>query len=80
LLATPALAQQCDEEIMSCALQTRTMAVQVCLNGAQVAYRFGPKGRLPELELVAPTQSVAYRPWPGFGRNIVETVTFENNA
>lgn len=65
---------------MSCTLQTGTMAVQVCLNGAQVTYRFGSIGRLPELELVAPKQSVAYHPWSGFGRNIVETVTFENNA
>lgn len=65
---------------MSCTLRAGTKSIQVCLNGAQTVYRFGPRGSGPELELTTPTHSVAYHPWPGIGRNIVETVTFENNT
>jgi hypothetical protein len=63
---------------MSCTMNAGAKSVEVCLNNSQTVYRFGPAGGAPELELSVPTRSVDYRPWPGVGLSIFETVTFFN--
>jgi hypothetical protein len=78
LFAGPAAAQSCEQQIMSCTLRGGTKTLQVCLNGPDAVYRYGPTGGAPELELTAPVATVEYVPWPGMGRDIWETVTFAN--
>lgn len=73
-------APSCGEQVMSCTLRDGTKNLQVCLNGSDAVYRYGPPSGALELEITTPVRTVDYLPWPGIGRDIWETVTFANGA
>lgn len=60
-----------------CTFQNGTKEVTVCHDDRTALYRFGAKGRAPELTIEQDVARLAYTPWPGIGRTIWEEVTFE---
>lgn len=55
-------------------------AVDLCLQGDVVLYRFGPAGGSAELLLGRAVPDVQMRPWNGIGRHLWEEVTLFNGA
>lgn len=78
LCTTPAIAS-CDLTFMSCTFEGGAKTVEICLNGSDVTYAFGPTGGAADLALSVPVAEVDYFPWPGVGSSIWETVTFYND-
>lgn len=66
--------------VLSCTTQEGRKALDVCIEGADVTYAYGPKGGTPELELAVPVAEIAHVPWNGIGRSIWETTTFDNRG
>ena len=66
------------DTFLSCTFSQGRKAVDVCVDGDNLTYRFGPVGKAPDLALSVPVVDADYTPWPGIGRAIWETVTFQN--
>lgn len=77
LLATPASAACRGEEAFSCRIGKKTL--DICHWKGALIYRYGPEGQ-PELAIAEPLETVAYTPWPGFGRAIWDKVAFQNDG
>ena len=73
-------AAACETVFIGCTFDTGVKAVTVCVTDDEATYEFGPTGDVPDLTLAEPVSTVAYTPWPGVGRAIWETVTFQNGA
>ncbi len=65
--------------VLTCTIDQGAKQLEVCLDGEEVIYRFGPPDA-PALTLSAPISEVAHQPWPGIGRAIWESTTFQNGA
>ncbi len=77
LAAPPAFA--CDgDPILSCTARNGTMAIEVCVSGDAFTYAYGPAGRAPDLTLREPLANGTLYPWQGFGRDIAESISFQN--
>lgn len=68
-----------EQTFMSCAIDGRSEVLRVCFTETDVFYRFGAPNEVPDLALVSKVADVEYRPWPGVGRSIWETVRFQND-
>jgi hypothetical protein len=79
LLLVPAMAQACDTEILSCTFDDGAKAVEVCVQGDQLTYDFGPLPKA-ELSLSVPLDEGTFNPWPGVGSAIWESVDFSNEG
>lgn len=66
------------DTFLSCTFSQGRKAVDVCVEGDNMTYRFGSVGKAPDLALSVPVVDADYTPWPGVGRAIWETVTFQN--
>ena len=66
------------DTFLSCTFSNGGKAVDVCVEGDNMTYRFGPVGKAPDLALSVPVVDADYTPWPGIGRAIWETVTFQS--
>ncbi|HHI69790.1 MAG TPA: hypothetical protein ENJ91_02210 [Rhodobacteraceae bacterium] len=66
------------DTFLSCTFSNGQKAVDVCVDGDMLTYRFGHIGKAPDLDLSVPVVDAEYIPWPGIGRAIWETVTFHN--
>lgn len=74
LVPLPALA--CPEEtVLSCQIGRKVL--ELCSDGIDLTYRFGPRGA-PELQLSAALADGPVEPWPGFGSTIWEVTRFAN--
>lgn len=81
LLLMPAVAQaQCQTEVFACSFNGGAKAVQVCVSGADLTYRFGASPAAPELALAQPLDDGTFQPWPGVGSAIWESVAFRNGG
>ncbi len=67
-----------EDTFLSCTFSNGKKAVDVCVDGDMLTYRFGRIGKAPDLALSVPVVDADYTPWPGIGRAIWETVTFQN--
>lgn len=78
--AGPAASLACPAEntILACDL-SGGRALEVCLSGMEVSYRFGPPDK-PELHLTTSLIRADYTPWPGVGRAIFESLVFDNQG
>ncbi len=65
---------------MACTLRGGTKHLQICLNGPNAVYKYGPATGAPELEIITAVSTLDYLPWPGIGRDIWESVTFANGS
>ena len=63
---------------LSCTFSNGRKAVDVCVEGDNLTYRFGRVGKAPDLELSVPVIDADYTPWPGIGNSIIEIVAFQN--
>jgi len=77
LAASPAQATCQGDQAFSCRIGAKTL--DVCYWKGMLTYRFGREGK-PELVLNEPLETVAYTPWPGFGRAIWDMVAFRNQG
>jgi hypothetical protein len=77
LLPLPAHAACNGTTLVSCPIGG-TDQLEVCLNGDDLTYAYGPRGGAPELTLIEPLANGTYTPWNGFGRSIYESITFTN--
>jgi hypothetical protein len=77
LFPLPAYAACDGTTLVSCTIKG-TNQLQVCLNGDDLTYAYGPIGRAPDLMLTEPLANGTYTPWNGFGRSIWESITFTN--
>ena len=68
------------EPLFHCTFQGGKKAVDICLQGDVVLYRFGPVSGTAELLLARSVIGVDMTPWSGVGRAIWEEVTFHNNV
>ena len=66
------------DTFLSCSFSQGRKAVEVCVDGDMLTYRFGRIGKTPDLALSVSVIDAEYTPWPGIGRSIWETVTFQN--
>ncbi len=81
ITSAPMAFAQCatpQDTFLSCTFSQGRKAVDVCVEGDSMTYRFGRVGKAPDLALSVPVVDVDYLPWPGIGRAIWETVTFQN--
>ena len=77
LLPLPAFADCSDgTEVFTC--QIGAKALEICRQGDDLIYAFGPKGA-PELTITEPLTTVNFTPWPGVSNNIWENVVFVND-
>lgn len=67
-------------EVFDCTLSGGKKLLRLCSTEEAAIYRFGVPGKEPELELFEPITSFDYRPWPGIGRYLSESVTFMNDS
>ena len=65
-----------EQTFMSCQIENSSDILRVCFDETDIHYRFGPRGKTPELALSDSIAMVDYLPWPGLGRAIWESVTF----
>ena len=77
LLATPASATCQGDEAFSCQIGKKTL--EVCYWKGALIYSYGREGK-PELTIAEPLETAAYTPWPGIGRAIWDTVSFQNEG
>lgn len=69
------------EQFLYCRIEGGQKEVQVCFDGSQASYRFGPVGGAPELALTLwISEGATYLPWQGVGREIAETIEFSTNG
>lgn len=68
-----------DATFLSCRIGENGKILEVCVDGGEVTYSFGPPGA-PELQLSETASEIVYRPWPGIGRTIYEEVEFRNDG
>lgn len=66
------------QEFTSCKIQGRDRQVSVCFTDDIVTYEYGSAGRAADLVLREPIATVDFEPWSGVGREIAESVTFQN--
>jgi hypothetical protein len=77
-LATPSWAACPNEsEIFSCTIRGKPL--QLCHWKGALIYNYGPVNR-PELSIAEPLETVAFTPWAGIGRTMVDIVAFENEG
>jgi len=58
--------------------QMGAKAVDICLQGDVLAYRFGPSGGAAELLLARRVEAVGMTPWNGIGRYLWEEISVAN--
>lgn len=76
LLPLPAFADcGAGGQVFTCQIGKKVL--EICNQGADLTYAFGPKGA-PELTISEPMTTVNFTPWPGVGSNIWESVIFLN--
>ena len=84
LLAGTALSAECAahlEQFLYCEIEGGQKEVEVCFDGSQATYRFGPIGGTPELELnLWISEGATYFPWQGVGRDIAEGIDFSSGG
>jgi len=68
------------ETVLSCTARGGTKALDVCIEGPQIVYRYGPNGGTPELTMSRTVAEVEHQPWNGVGRSIWESTTFRNGS
>ena len=80
--AAPAFAAcvPADGTVLSCTAGGGSKALDVCIGGTDISYRYGPRGGTPDLTLRAHVAQVEHQPWPGIGRTIWENTTFRNGS
>ncbi len=66
------------DTFLSCTFSQGRKAVDVCVEGNNLIYRFGRVGKTPDLTLSVSVIDAEYTPWPGVSSSIWETVTFQN--
>lgn len=78
LAALPGIcgADQPPDLVLDCAIGSKRLEVHV--GAGQASYAFGPSGR-PELALTLSLDETIAMPWPGVGRTIWESISFQNN-
>lgn len=74
----PAMAACTGTTLVSCTIKGAN-TLEVCLNGDDLTYAYGPTGRAPDLTLRAPLANGTYTPWNGIGRVMWDSVTFTND-
>jgi hypothetical protein len=77
LVPLPAFAACDGTTLVSCTIKG-THQLEVCLNGDDLTYAYGPTGRAPDLALREPLTNGTYTPWNGIGRSMWESITFTN--
>ena len=84
IIATPINAfAECatpQDTFLSCTFSQGRKAVDVCVEGDMLTYRFGAVGKTPDLVMSVPVVNADYTPWPGVSRSIWETVAFLNRG
>ncbi|WP_377507268.1 hypothetical protein [Octadecabacter sp. R77987] len=78
-LAAPVLAD-CPPQgdtFLSCTILETGKQLEVCVDGGDALYAYGPAGQVPELAMRVSIRALDYRPWPGAGSTIWEEVSFE---
>ena len=81
LLGPQVLWAQCvpgEQLFAACRIEGRETQVSVCFTPDTATYRFGPTNGTPDLVLTTPMTALIYQPWPGIGRDIWESVSFDN--
>jgi len=68
------------EALLSCTAKSGAKAIDVCLEGDDFTYAYGPTGKKPELALRVPLTAGTLYPWQGFGRAISESIVFDNGG
>ncbi len=66
------------DTFLSCTFSNGGKAVDVCVEGNNLTYRFGRVGHAPDLSLSVSVIDAEYTPWPGVSNSIWETVAFQN--
>lgn len=80
-LSAPICDDAAAETMFHCPLDGSSRAVTVCRGGDGVfRYAYGKPGQVPELELVRNRDELHFEPWPGIGRFIWESLTFQNGG
>ena len=64
------------ETFLSCTFK-QSKSVDVCIDGDYISYAYGPPAQA-EMVLKSQIRFVDYRPWPGVGSSIYESVAFHN--
>lgn len=83
LLAPQVVWAQCspgETEFASCQIKGRKTQVSVCYTAETATYRYGMRNAAPDLVLSVPIEKLDYAPWPGIGRDILESVSFDNKG
>lgn len=65
--------------VLSCQIEGGENHLTLCEMEETLVYRFGPKDD-PELTLTGLKSDLLFTPWTGLGRDIWESVTFENGS
>lgn len=64
---------------LKCKIEGNQKVLEVCFDGNEASYSFGPAGGPPELSLrMFRSEGVTYYPWQGVGREIAEGLDFQN--
>ncbi|MFN3210125.1 MAG: hypothetical protein ACE369_14190 [Roseovarius sp.] len=66
--------------LFHCTMNKGATALDLCLQGTVVIYRFGPSGGAADLLQSHEATRVDMTPWPGVGRTIWEDTTLENEG
>ena len=67
------------DQFLYCKIEGGQKEIEVCFDGEEASYRFGPIGGSPELELnYMISDGADYRPWKGIGQAISEAIDFRN--
>ena len=77
LAASPASATCQGDEAFSCTIGAKRL--EVCSWKGALIYSYGRDGK-PELTIATPLETANYTPWPGIGRAIWDSVTFQNEG
>lgn len=78
LLAPPALACSGGTTVLDCTARGGAKSLQVCIQGDQVTYAYGPMAGPADLQLSVSVTAAENQPWAGVGRSIWEATTFRN--
>lgn len=77
IFPVPAFAACDGTTLVSCPIRGADW-LEVCLNGDDLTYAYGPIGQAPDLSLRDPLINGAYTPWNGIGRSMSDSITFTN--
>ncbi len=77
LLPLPAFADCDGTTLVSCTVNGANQ-LEVCLNGDDLTYAYGPIGQAPDLALREPLANGTYTPWNGIGRSLWDSIRFTN--